>query len=101
MACAGVLVVLVAGLLAYWRWIVRKYGDKPVDPAPKLVEDLSNARMQLFDAAPLFTEHLVHQSLECCRRVREAQGHHKELVEAVGCAEYVIFAMFSSCMRTR
>ena len=63
--------------------------------------DLSNARMQLFDAAPLFTEQLVHQSLECCRRVREAQGHHKELVEAVGCAEYVIFAMFSSCMRTR
>uniref|UniRef100_A0A0E0N1V3 DUF7378 domain-containing protein n=1 Tax=Oryza rufipogon TaxID=4529 RepID=A0A0E0N1V3_ORYRU len=40
MACAGVLVVLVAGLLAYWRWIVRKYGDKPVDPAPKLVEAL-------------------------------------------------------------
>uniref|UniRef100_A0A0E0FSG5 Uncharacterized protein n=1 Tax=Oryza nivara TaxID=4536 RepID=A0A0E0FSG5_ORYNI len=37
MACAG---VLVAGLLAYWRWIVRKYGDKPVDPAPKLVEAL-------------------------------------------------------------
>jgi hypothetical protein len=38
MACAGVLAVLVAGLLAYWAWLVRKYGDnKPVDPASKLV----------------------------------------------------------------
>uniref|UniRef100_A0A0D9V539 DUF7378 domain-containing protein n=1 Tax=Leersia perrieri TaxID=77586 RepID=A0A0D9V539_9ORYZ len=27
MACACFLAVLIAGLLAYWAWLVRKYGD--------------------------------------------------------------------------
>uniref|UniRef100_A0A0D9V541 DUF7378 domain-containing protein n=1 Tax=Leersia perrieri TaxID=77586 RepID=A0A0D9V541_9ORYZ len=35
MACAGVLAILDVGLLVYWAWLVRKYGDKPVNTSAR------------------------------------------------------------------